>query len=294
MSDRIKGIICTICSAVIFGFTPILARMAFDGGANGITATFLRGSISIPFLFLVLKHKKISLNLGEEWKMLLTAGIPGMGMTTLLLYSSYSYISVGMATTIHFTYPIIVTFVCFLLFKDSMNRRKVAALILCSAGIAAFMEKVSFQGGRGILLSLLSGVTYALYMLCVDKGRLKEIHYLKLTLYLNLCMSFTSGIWGLYTGELNFALTPKAWMLCSMVSLFVSFGAAPLLQLGIKWTNASTAAILSTMEPITSVVLGILFLNESLTWIKWIGCILILMSIWLIAAGEPKSSVRTN
>lgn len=292
MSDRVKGIICAISSAVIFGFTPILARMAFDGGANGITATFLRGSVSIPFLFLVLKYKKIPLSPGKEWKMLLIAGVLGMGMTTLLLYSSYSYISVGMATTIHFTYPIIVTLVCSILFKDRMNGRKTAALILCSLGIAAFMEKLSFEGGRGILLSLLSGVTYALYMLCVDKGRLKEMYYLKLTLYLNVCMSLIAGSWGLYAGELNLSLTPKAWLLCSMVSLFVSFGAAPLLQLGIKWTNASTAAILSTMEPITSVVLGIIFLKESLTPMKWIGSLLILLSIFLITSSESKSSAE--
>lgn len=294
MDDRVKGIICTISSAVIFGFTPILARMAFDGGANGITVTFLRGSISIPFLFLFLKYKKIPLSLGKEWKMLLIAGILGMGMTTLLLYSSYGYISVGMATTIHFTYPMIVTLAGSLLFRDKMNWRKIVALILCSGGIATFMEKMSFDGGTGVLLSLLSGVSYALYMLCVDKGKLKEMYYLKLTLYLNLCMSFVSGIWGMYTGQLSLGLTPKAWLLCLMVSFFVSFGAAPLLQLGIKWTNASTAAILSTMEPITSVFLGIMFLNERLTRIKWIGCILILLSILLITSAESKSPVRED
>ena len=48
-----KGIIFTAASAVIFGFTPILARISYDGGANGITMTFLRCLLSLPILFLI-------------------------------------------------------------------------------------------------------------------------------------------------------------------------------------------------------------------------------------------------
>lgn len=282
------GIISSMLSAIIYGFTPILARAAFDGGANGITATFFRGLLSIPILFIILKYKKISLSISKDWKEIFVAGVFGISLTSLSLYMSYSYISVSVATTLHFTYPILVSAACAILFKEKMNLWKISALILCSIGIFMFMDHISSFGMKGMALALLSGVTYSLYMICIDKAQLKHIHYFKLTLYLNLLMAVVSGLFGLYTGNLNFSLTPKAWILCAFVSFFTSLGALPLLQQGIKLTGASTAAILSTLEPITSIILGILILKETVSPLKLFGCSLIIISILLIAKGEGK------
>ncbi|HHY27932.1 MAG TPA: EamA family transporter [Desulfitobacterium dehalogenans] len=291
MNKKLTGILCAVLSAIIYGFTPILARIAYDGGANGITVTFLRGILSIPILFIILKIKRIPLQIGKDWKGILLAGVFGMSLTTLLLYISYSYISVGMATTLHFIYPILVSVACTVFFKDKMNLWKISALILCSIGIFMFIDRISSFGVTGTVLALLSGVTYALYIICIDKGRLKHIHYFKLTLYLNVLMVGVSGLFGLCTGDLHFSLTPKAWVLCALVSLFTSFGALPLLQQGIKLTGASTAAILSTLEPITSVILGILILQETVSPLKLLGCILIIISILLIAISEGKRDI---
>lgn len=293
VEKKTLGIIYTVLSAIIYGFTPILARMAFDGGANGITASFLRGLVSLPFLGLTLKYLKIPLGLGADRMKVLAVGIFGMALTTMLLYMSYGYLSVGMATTVHFAYPILVTVICVFFFHEKMNLWKITALILCTLGILTFMERSGSSALKGVFLSLLSAATYAFYMVYIDKGNMRHIHYLKLTFYFNLIMSVVAGATGLYTGALNLSLTPKAWILCALVSLFTSFGALPLLQLGIKYTGASTAAILSTLEPITSVILGILILQEELSFMKLIGCVLIIVSILLIAKSEMKE-VRTG
>lgn len=293
MEKKTLGILYTVLSAIIYGFTPILARMAFDGGANGITASFLRGLISLPFLGFTLKYRNIPLGLGKDRKQVVIVGIFGMALTTILLYMSYGYVSVGMATTVHFAYPILVTVACVFLFHEKMNFWKNAALVLCTLGILTFMERSGSSAIKGVLLALLSAATYAFYMVYIDKGNLRHIHYLKLTFYFNLLMSLVAGATGLYTGNLHLSLTPKAWILCALVSLFTSFGALPLLQLGIKYTGASTAAILSTLEPITSVILGILVLQEEMTFMKLVGCALIIVSILLIAKGEMRD-IQTN
>lgn len=287
MSDRTKGIIYTILSALIYGFTPILARMAFDGGANGITASFIRGIASLPLLWIVLRCRKIPISPGKDLLPLLCVGVFGTALTTILLYMSYGYISVGLATTIHFTYPILVTLGCVILFGEKLNLSKKIALILCTVGILTFMDSPGKAGVTGIFLSLFSGVTYAFYMIYIEKSELKNMHYLKLTFYLNLIMSVMAGVFGGYSGMLNLSLSLSAWLLCICVSLFTSFGALPLLQQGIKKTGASTAAILSTLEPITSVILGMLILSESMSLFKLGGCVLILVSVLLIA--RPQS-----
>lgn len=286
MSRKTQGIACSVLSAIIYGFTPILARLAFEGGANGITVAFLRGALPLPLLFLLLRRRKTSLHPSKNWKPILAAGVFGIALTTLLLYMSYNHISVGMATTLHFTYPALVSLACIVLFKDPINRWKIAALVLCSLGIVLFLDSGNTTGFMGTVLALLSGVTYALYMLWIDKSNLRHMHYLELTFYLNICIAATSGFYGLATGQLNLSLTPTAWILCALVGLFTAFGAIPLMQQGIKLAGAPTAAILSTMEPLTSILLGVLVLGEAVSGVKIIGSALILTSVLLLTISK--------
>lgn len=279
------GMLSALLSAIIFGFTPILAKLAFAGGATGVTATFLRGALSLPFLFVTLRLMKIPLGLGKDWPLVLGTGLIGVGLTTLLLYMSYAYIPVGMATTLHFTYPVLVSLASVVIFKERLTPSKIVALILCAVGISLFLE----QGGVGlvgIVLALLSGITYTVYMLLIEKTSLGHYHYYKLTFYFNIATALLAGGFGVATGQLNLHLTPSAWILCLLVALFTAFGALPLLQHGIKLAGASTAAILSTLEPITGVLLGALVLQEEVSAAKLIGCAIIIASILLITLSE--------
>ena len=56
---KAKGYFLTILSAMIFGFTPILAKMTYSMGSNGITMAFYRHLFVIPILFIIIKFYKI-------------------------------------------------------------------------------------------------------------------------------------------------------------------------------------------------------------------------------------------
>lgn len=104
-------------------------------------------------------------------------------------------------------------------------------------------------------------------------------------------MSLCTGLFGAVSGQLVLVLPPEAWVLSLMVSFFTSLGALPLFQLGVRYTGASTAAVLSTLEPITSIAVGILVLGEELSVFKWVGCVLILAGVVLVSAcGGGKSA----
>lgn len=118
---RHMGALATILSAIIFGFTPILARLAFEGCGNGITITFLRSVLAIPILYIVVKQKHIPLKLTrKECGNIVLFGVLGATITTIALSVSYEYIPVGISTTLHFIYPILFTTASVLLFHDSV------------------------------------------------------------------------------------------------------------------------------------------------------------------------------
>ena len=291
MKERYRGILFTALSAVFFGLTPVLARSAYDGGANGISMTFLRALLALPVLFVLVRARGVPLKMEpDEWRGVLLTGGLGTALTSILLYSSYSYIPVGMATTLHFIYPLLVAAACVFLFRERLGPLKVVALVCGAAGILLFLDRGAPGGALGMGLALLSGVSYSFYIIYLDQSGLKNLYYFKLTFWLCAVMGVVAGGFGLLTGTLSLHLTPKAWLFACLVALFSSVGAVTLFQVGIRMIGASAAAILSTLEPITSVLLGVLVLHEELTLPKLGGCACILASVVLITLAESGRS----
>lgn len=285
----IKGIIFTIISAFVFGFTPILAKITYAGGNNAITLTFLRALFGLPFLYIGMRKNKTVLKITKDefFKFILLSFL-GIGITTISLYSSYNYISVGMATTLHFIYPCVVYFICILFFKEKITKKKLTALIFSSFGIIMLIDKVSYGNTVGIFLATLSGITYGLFLVYLDKSGFKHMDAFKCTFYISLFNIVGIFFFGKFTGDLTFALDLSAWLITILISFLTSIFGNAFLQLGVKYCGATTASILCTFEPITSVILGIIFLSEHITIFKFLGCIFIILAVVLLSINDKK------
>ena len=281
--NRAKGIALVILSAVIFGITPTMAKYTYTNGSNPVMMTMFRSLLPIPIILAVLLIKKIPIKIpAKELGKISVIALIGSTVTSVMLNMSYNYIPVGMSTTLHFVYPTFVSVLCFLFYKEHIDRTKILALIISSAGILCF-----FQGGAGssfvgILLALGSGLTYAFYMVSVDKWGIKDMHPMVFSLYTCLFVSAYTFLYGTMTNQVTFDLTPLSCVYNFIVAVSGSVGANAFLQVGIRYTGASTSAILSMFEPITSVACGVLILHESLSGIKLFGCTLILIAVYLL------------
>lgn len=294
-----KGIILTMLSAIAFGFAFTLGPMTYgDGGSNPTTLTFLRNALSLPVLFLILRYQGISLAVtGKELLSLTILGGIGNAFTTLLLFISFSLIDVGIATTIHFIYPVFVTIGCVLFFKEKLGFKKVVSLLVATCGIACFFFGVDtsqgLRGGMilGLALAVISGVTYAFYIIYLDKSGLKNQPVFKITFYVALMSTIAMGVYGTATGDLTLStLTPKSWGISLAFSLLCTVIALSLLQIGIKYVGASTAAILTTFEPITSIVCGVILLGETITTVKIIACSLIMIGVVMLSLAKENKN----
>ena len=287
-----KGIILTMLSAIAFGFAFTLGPMTYgDGGSNPTTLTFLRNALSLPVLFLILRYQGISLAVtGKELLSLTILGGIGNAFTTLLLFISFSLIDVGIATTIHFIYPVFVTIGCVLFFKEKLGFKKVVSLLVATCGIACFFFGVDtsqgLRGGMilGLALAVISGV---LAEVCLDG------QYMLLSQYefRRARTSLLTGVYGTATGDLTLStLTPKSWGISLAFSLLCTVIALSLLQIGIKYVGASTAAILTTFEPITSIVCGVILLGETITTVKIIACSLIMIGVVMLSLAKENKN----
>lgn len=277
-----KGKIYLLMSAFLYGVAPSLAKVTYNGGANGITLTFLRAFISVPLLYAIMKADKKSLKLTKkELKSVILLGVFGSAVPILLLYFSYNFISTGLATTLHFIYPLIIVLASALLYHEKMSKFKMLATVLVTLGIFLFADIETASDNIGVVLALLSGVFYSFYVIYIDHSGLDAMDYVKLTFYLMLIMSIVSFIFGIAVHGLSFHMTGQAWSFAAIISLIVTLGAMPLFQLGVRYEGASTAGIMSTFEPITSVAMGVAFLGEIVGTAQIFGVAMIMLGIVL-------------
>jgi drug/metabolite transporter (DMT)-like permease len=279
-----KGIIFTMISAVAYGISPVLIKMTYDGGATSASVAFLR-ILAIPVLLVVMRLKKVPISLtGREAKdVIVSCGI-GFGITTLLLFGSYAHIPVGMATTLHFIYPITVSVVCILFFREKFSLPMLFALVICTAGVFLFTGNTKGVNIKGVVMALVSGVTYAFFLIYVDKSAIRNMNHFKFSFWLSVMLIIVFGVYGAFTGTLSLNLTVKAWTLCAANSILCAVVAVTALQLGIQFSGAAAASILSTLEPITSFVLGMAILGEQYSNAKMSGVVCVVIAVITVSA----------
>lgn len=274
-----RGYFLTILSAIIFGFTPILAKITYNIGSNGITLAFFRHLFVIPILFLMIKLLKINYKISlEQLKKITLVGVIGNAFTVAMLYTSYSYIQVGSATVLHFLYPMFVSLICFFYYKEKLSKAVKICLVIASIGILFFIE-LGGSSFLGLFLALFSGITFAYYMVGIEKLGLQTLNPYVLNFYFAIVISISLLLIGLISGQLNLELPIQAYGYSLLIAVLTSIIGIICLQQGVRYLGAATASILSMFEPVTSVIFGIFILHEQLTIVKAIGCLIILGAI---------------
>ncbi|MGM0397326.1 MAG: DMT family transporter [Bacillota bacterium] len=284
--ERFKGYIAVMISAVVFGSMPLMAKTIYQEGGNPVTLTFLRFFLVLPILFFfVSRNKNGGLMLTrDEAKKLLLVGTLGYGATTLTLYMSYNYISSGIATTLHFAYPVLVILTYVVLFNAKASGTKLLAVSLTIVGILFLNESDADINLVGFLLAFGSAVAYAFYVTYLDRSGLKSMHPLKLTLYLCISASSMVFLFGILTGTLNFRMSLLGWGVSVFLSILVAFLGVSLFQIGVSLIGPQKTSILSTFEPVTSIIIGALLFNEVISGRTIAGFVSIVAAVVLITA----------
>lgn len=203
-----------------------------------------------------------------------------------LLFQGYHTMSSGMATTLHFLYPIGTTLIMAIVFRQRTSIYTVIAIALGLSGVAL----LSLRGGVGqttsvvgVLLVLLSGFSYAIYLVTVNNvRRLREMDNLKLTFY----AIFFSGVFfladSLLTGGLQPIPSRGVMVNLLLLALLPTLISNLALVRAIKSIGSTLTSVLGAMEPLTAIVMGVLFLGEQVSSVMLLGVVLILSAVTII------------
>jgi len=159
-------------------------------------------------------------------------------------------------------------------------------LVLVAAGTGAFDVP-------GALLALAAALTYTAYILVSDR-LIGEVDPFALALLVLTGATASFAVAGLVTGTLDLALSGEAWLWLVMIALVSTVVAVSAFFAGLRRVGPSEAAILSTFEPVVTVVLAFFVLGERLTPAQLGGGALVLAAVVLLQlpAGRRRVAAR--
>ena len=283
------GSLYVILSGILFGLVPLLTVQLLNGGLNTVSITFYRYLFFIPIVFVIKIIKGIHLKVDQPTliKIILNCGVVSLA-TSLLLSSSYNYIASGTATTLHFLYPIIVILISIVYYRQKPDKNLIVSVILVIIGIFCFLFGTSLNNLFGVTLASLSAITYAIYILRLEKSKVNRLNPIVVSFYQAIFLSLGAISLSPAMGGITIGLSTKQLLLLLGISL-MSISATSLFQLGSRTVGSQLTALLSLTEPITSVVSGVLLLAEPVSITKIIGSVVILVAIvQLIAKKNTK------
>lgn len=291
---QLKGYSFVILSAVIFGCMPLMAKHIYADGVNSISLVFMRNLFSVPVLIALSLWENRSLKIAP--KNLPRVGIVsifGYVLTPYLLFTSYDYMDSGAATVLHFVYPVAVIVIELIFFKKGLSLGGIIGLSLFVVGLPLFYTPGVSIGLVGSIIAIASGITYAVYIVLI--GKLKpENGGFTFSLYLALFATLILFIIAVATDKLTLPKSPLAWILSVTFGFLVNGGAMMLFQRGTFIIGSSKAALLSAMEPVTSLFVGAMFLSEHVGILAIIGSVLLIGASVFIAVLDKRKLAKKN
>lgn len=273
----------TACAGIIFGAFPIFTSLFVRYGGNVDTFNLYGFILTVVMLAIYIPISGKSFAVPKKSVLfIILAGLMNV-VTRILLTYSYQYLDVGIATTLHFLYPLFAALLGVIFFREKMPLYKWLAFIVCCCSVALFTS--GFQGGGqlvGIVLAAGSSVCFSLYMLITERANLTAIDPVVFVFYVSVISTVGCAGMSIASGSLVAAVPVKALIvliLCAILNNAVGFA---LQQQGVRYMGAAMAALFSLFEPVFSCIFGAIFLQEAMGLSAVAGIVIILLCLVMI------------
>jgi len=286
--ETVRGAAFVALSAIAFGAMAIFGRYTYAGGADVLGLLIVRFAVAGAVLALIAIRRRVVWPRGRAvWPIIGMGGIGYVGQA-FCYFTALEHAQASLVALLLYLYPAFVTLLAAWWLGERLTKVKAAALVLCVAGSA-----VMVGGGHGeplgIALALASAVIYSLYIVIgarftrgVDPLATSAIVCLSATAMLTvLCVART-----LAGAPPQLPGTSGGWAAALAIALISTVAALLCFFAGLERLGAARTSMLSTLEPVVTVLLAAITLGEALTPLQWAGGASILLAVlWLVRAG---------
>ncbi len=291
--DKIKGILFAALSSSTFGLAPFFTISLIMAGYSTFEALSYRWGVASLFLFLVGVFSGVKFRM--SWRDFRTVFCLSLfrATTSFSLVVAYQNIASGVASVIHFMYPLAVALTMMFVFKEPKSKTIISAIVISIIG-AVFLStgNIESSGGGdtvlGIVMSTISVFSYAGYIVGVRRTRAVNIPSVPQTCSVMGIGAVLFIIGGFFTGGIRIETDPHIWLYIAGLGLVATAISNISLVQGIKLAGPTLASIMGAMEPLTAVVIGIFVFGETFSWHTAVGIVLILFAVLLVILKQQK------
>lgn len=293
-SRKLIGTLCAIGAAVCYGTNPLGALNLYAEGMNTPSVLFYRFGMAWLIIAVVMLIRREKLRVDRREFITLSALGLLFIFSSLTLYLSFHHMPAGVASTILFTYPVMTAAIMAIFFRERITLATTLSIALALAGVLLLYW--GDTGGTlsilGVVLVLISALTYALYIIVVDKSPLRMSSF-KINFYVLFYCALGMVTYALLSGQpLMLPPTPTAWLWVSWLAIVPAIMALVMMVYAAKYLGSTPTAILGALEPTTAVLIGIFVFSEPFTLRLLLGIILILAAVTLVVLGKGRDSQK--
>ena len=280
---RIIGILLIAISAASFGTLAIFGRYAYADGMDIFTVLFLRFGTAAAFMIIVLLLRKEHFPSGQILAQLVGMGALGYVGQSFLYMTAIKYASTGLVALLLYLYPMFVFILSVLVLHEKATTVKVIALILALVGSALTVDP---NGGQliGALMAIAAALIYSIYII-VGTNVMKHVSAVQSSAIIFASAGMVYGVLTFVNGT-HLPASNSGWLAMLGMIVFSTIIAVATFLAGLERIGPTNAAMLSTLEPVVTVLLAAWLFGEILMPIVMVGGGLILVAVILLTRAE--------
>lgn len=272
-----------MCAALLWGIIGPISKLIFSEGVQPLEVAFWRAALAWLFFGTHAAFKRQLVIRKQDLPLVTVFSFFGVAV----FFGSYQLAvesgGAALAAVLLYTAPAWVGLMSRIFFKERLTWSKLAALVLTIAGIVLISTGHGTSGqpsvnisSEAVLFGLLAGFSYSLYYIF---GKHFSNRYSSPTLFTYMLPVGALCIlpWVQFS-----RFSPTVWLAMMCIAFFCTYGAYYCYYAGLKYLEATRAAITATLEPVIASVVAFLWWGESFTSYGYIGSSFILFSVLLI------------
>ncbi len=298
MSAKIATPIALIMAAtgvVLFSTKAVMVKLAYPYGVDHVSLLVLRMVFALP-IYLVIdffwNKKPEEIELGpKDYLGVITAGVVGYYLASLFDFQGLLYISASLERLILFTYPTIVILISRFFLKEQISAKQYLGIGITYFGMLIIFSPRLFispdpEFCKGVGLVFLSALTYAFFLVTSGKyvPRFGTVRFTAWSLSISaICVMIHFGL----TSQASILSHPsEVYYLGGAMAVFATVIPSFLISAAIRRMGASNMSIIGSLGPVSTILLAILFLGESLDWYQVIGAIVVIGGVVWVSRGR--------
>jgi drug/metabolite transporter (DMT)-like permease len=294
---RSSGTLMCLGSGAAFGAMAVFGKLAYDDGATVGTLLAIRFLLAAALFWALVAFGGAAQELralgGRDVVVGLALGACGYAIQAGCYFAALERIDASLLSLLVYTFPAMVAVAAFVLGRERIDRRRVVALVVASGGLALVVAGAGAGAldPLGAALGLGAAVVYTTYIL-VSEGVVGRVtpRVLSALVCTGAAVSLTAG--SALLGELRPGeLTAAGWGWLACLALVSTVAAVSLFFAGLQRVGPTTASIISTAEPVVTVLLAFLVFGELLGPVQLVGGALVLGAVLMLASRRPRPAI---